>query len=203
MNGTTDGEPKSASQFQGPQRLHAGRRTPRPHRPRSLHVVRCPLHWALIAEVSFLSPPPRPAHQAEKGWERPARNKEEGRPRSETAAAARSSRSPSPAAPSALARRVPTPRERGGRGTGRRAPGARARRPRAGRGGGAALWRVSGPLPTSRRWLALPPPQKGIVGPRTHSPPAHAEPTASRPRLRPASRRRRWRRPWVEGRRQD
>lgn len=164
MNGTTDGEPKSASQFQGPQRLHAGRRTPRPHRPRSLHVVRCPLHWALIAEVSFLSPPPRPAHQAEKGWERPARNKEEGRPRSETAAAARSSRSPSPAAPSALARRVPTPP--GARGQGHREESPRRQGPETpgGTGRRSSFMEGLGPTPYEPAMARPAPAPKGNRG---------------------------------------
>lgn len=46
------------------------------------------------------------------------------------------------------------------------------------------------------------PSRRGFEDTGTDNPPAHAEPTASRPRLHPASRRRLWRQTWDEGTRE-
>lgn len=149
-----------------------------------------PLHLALIDKVSFLSPCP---HHGEKGWEKPATKREDRG--SETVASA--PLLPQPLTLSsfcACAQGRPPSREREGRGrTWRKALGCRSSEPSDQMGSRRSSAKGLGPthyMP-GMACRGTPPThtQKGTVNPRTDNPPAHAEPTASRQRLHPASRR--------------
>lgn len=186
--------PKYVSQLQDLQRL---RRPPPNPSPRQASVAYTsslgfPLRWALILEVSFLSPRP---HHAEKGvGEAQPATKRRGDGRSETVASAPLLPQPLTLSSScACAQGRPPSREREGRGrTWRKALGCRSSEP-SGHMGSRSSAKALGPTHYMPGMACPGTPQhthpKGTVGPGTDNPPAHAEPTASRQRLHPASQR--------------